>query len=193
MRYRTAAFHAALAALLPAALGAQTHGRISAEAVFGVAQRSENQLVLPTDGVQAAVRAGLPVHAGLRLLGAASWTSFGDQSRTFPTYCPLPGPCPAAQRSFPGLGVVSLAGGLQVVLPLADVQLRLSGTTGGYWLYHHPAGVADLAPGVEAGLALGLPIGSQLRILLEGRLVHVAGSAGSAASSRRFGVGVAFH
>jgi len=179
--------------LLSAPLLGQSSDRVGAEATIGVAYRSENSLLLPTDGIQAAIRATLAVHSHLRLVGAASWARFADQDRNTPSYCPLAAACAAAPAQYPGLGVVSLGAGLQPIVPLGPLQLRVTGLAGGYWLYHHPVGLAGLAPGIEGGLSLALPVGSHMHVLLQGRVVHLFGTAGSAGNSRHLGVGIAFN
>jgi hypothetical protein len=182
-----------LATLVSVPLLAQTSHRVGAEATIGVAHRSENSLLLPTDGFQAAVRATLGIDRHLQLIGAMSWTDFADQERTTPSYCPFPTTCAAAPATYPGLGVVGLGAGVQPIVPLGSLQLRVTGVAGGYWLYHHPVGLAGLAAGFEGGLGLGLPVGRQVHVLLQVRFVHLLGASGSAANSRNVGIGVAIN
>jgi hypothetical protein len=181
-----------LTSLLSTPLLAQAPGRLGVEATLGIAHRGDNSLLLATDGIQATVRAALPIHSGVRVVGSVSWTRLPELDRIQPSYCPFDIPC-AAAATFPGLGMAGLGAGLQLVLPIGPLQLRVTGMAGGHWLYDHPSGVPGLAAGTEGGLGLALPIGSQLHLLFQGRLVHLFGKAGGAANSQQIGAGLAFN
>ncbi len=71
MRTLTGGIASAVIALGPAALGTQARHLIGAEVVFGVGQRSEHPLTLPTDGVQAAGSAGSAANRRRLRLGIA--------------------------------------------------------------------------------------------------------------------------
>jgi hypothetical protein len=159
---------------------------------MGLAHRSPGPLDLAEDGFHATLRAGSPIASHLRLLAAVGWTTFPDQDRIVPVLCPAPpAACSGGAQTIPGLGMVSLNLGLQPVVPVGGLDLRPSALVGGYWLYHRAAPLPATAVGTDAGLALGLPVGPRLRILLEGRWVHLFGRGDPAGTSRRVGVGVA--
>lgn len=158
---------------------------------MGIAHRGENTLLLATEGIQATVRVGVPIHSRLMVMGGASWTRLPELDRIQPSYCPS-ATC-SAPATYPGLGVAGLGAGLQLLLPVGPLQLRVSALGGGQWLYDHPAGVPGFAAATEGGVGLGLPIGSQLHLLLQGRVVHLFGKAGGAANTQQIGAGLAFN
>lgn len=190
MRRFTQSCLVGVAVLLATPLRAQSAAHVGAELGLGLAHRTSTALLLPTDGIQASVHATFPIHKNLQLVGAGSWSRFADQELTTPFYCPDTANC-AAPR-VPGLGMAGLAAGIQPMVPLGPLQLRLNGLAGGYWLYHHPRNVAGLAAGLEGGATLALPIGTKVHFLVQGSMVHLLGEAGAAANSRHMGVGVAF-
>jgi hypothetical protein len=173
------------------ALYGQTGPHVGAEALLGVARRNPNTLNLPTDGIQGLVRVGYAVTPYLRVVGGASLTRFADQDLIVASLCPSGMTCAKGFGMIPGLGLAGLSVGLQPVLPVGPLQLRVTGLGGGYWLYHHGAALPGAATGVEGAVSLGLPIGERLRVLLEGRVVHLFGTAAAAGNSRHLGIGVA--
>ncbi len=181
-----------LLAVLPLSAAAAQTRTPSFEASFGVARRSPNQQDLSEDGLQGAVRVGVPLTPRLRVLSAITWTAFADKELITPSFCPGPlAQCSIAPRKISGVGVAALTTGLEAIVPVIGLELRPSAMVGGGWLYHHADGVPSQALGVDAGIALALPIGARERVLLEGRWVHLTGAAGSAANSRRVSVGFA--
>lgn len=192
MRSRPLRLLLAYSSLLAVPAAAQAQERPGAEVTIGVAHRGDNRLLLATDGFQASVRGMLPVRSHLRLVGAISWTRLPDLARNTPSYCPPLVAC-NIPTMYPGLGLAGLGAGVQSLIPLGPLQLRVTGLGGGHWLYHHPDGVPGLAASAEAGLSLAVPIGRQIRFLLQGRLLHLFGSAGAAANSRQLGAGVAIN
>ncbi len=181
-----------LTPLLSTPLLAQAPGPLGVEATLGIAHRGENTLLLATEGIQATVRVGVPIHPRLRVMGGASWTRLPELDRIQPSYCPSGVAC-SSPATYPGLGMAGLGAGLQLLLPVGPLQLRVSALAGGQWLYDHPAGVPGLAAGTEGGVGLALPIGSQLHLLLQGRIVHLFGKAGGAANTQQIGAGLAFN
>ena len=192
MRFLKIRFVIGFTTLLVSSLDAQTHARLGVEAVLGLAHRTPNQLDLPADGFQLGFRGIRPLTRHLRLILATSYTRFG--SHQVPSACPAGLPCAMrAPSTVPGVDLLSLTTGLQPLVPLGPLQLRVSGTGGGYWLAFHPSQLPALAPGLEAAVSLAVPVDSRLRVLLEGRLVHLLGAAGDAASHREVTCGIAMY
>lgn len=188
MRHSPKLLAVLIVVLVPVTASAQ-----SFEGVIGLAHRSANAQDLPEDGLHAALRLGYPVAPRLRLLTSIGWTRFEDQDLVVPVLCPAPPAiCNAGSARIPGLGMANLGVGLQPVLSLGGLELRPSALIGGYWLYHRGTDLPATAAGTDAGLALALPLGERARILLEGRWVHLFGSAGAVGSSRRLGIGAGF-
>jgi hypothetical protein len=191
MRRSTLSIALGLSTLLAVPALGQAADRLGVEATIGLAHRGENNLLLATDGIQASVRATLPVHHFLRMVGAATWTRLPDLDRASPSYCPAITCRPPDH--YPGLGMAGLGAGVQSVIPVGPVQLRVTGLGGGQWIYHRPDHVPALAASAEAGLGLALPIGTQIHLLLQGRVLHPFGAAGAAANSRQLGAGIAIN
>jgi len=165
---------------------------IGAEAVFGVARRSPDDVRGATEGFQLLLRAGLRLNPYLRVVGAGSLTTFPDEPGVVPL-CPSPGNGCGTDFRVPGLGLAGLAVGLQPSLPVGPLQVRLTALGGGYWLYHHGLGLPGLAPGFEGALSLALPVGQRIHVLLEGRLLRLRGDAEAAGKTRNLGAGIAIN
>jgi hypothetical protein len=175
---------------------AQTSMPLSAEAGLGIAMRSDPRAgASSTNGIQAQFRVGTGLNRYLRLVGEASFTRFPDEDLIFASVCPVGVPClPTRQgASATGLGMVSVAAGLQPRVAVGPLQLRLTTTAGGYWLYHRASGLPGLAPGVRAGLGLGFPVGVHSYVVLQASVLRLLGSAIHDANSRQLGIGFAFN
>lgn len=170
---------------------AQSSDRVSLQAGLGVAFRTESPYVAgATDGLQAAVRIGLPVRTSLRLVGELALVRYADEPLAFPALCPQPGPCLAGLRSLPGLGVTGLAGGVQSRLGRGPLQLILTATAGGYWFYHRQSSFPASALGLRGGLGLGVMIDPRLRIVMEGGGLYFPRGRARDANTRQVGFGL---
>jgi hypothetical protein len=139
-------------------------------------------------GVRVAVRGGLLIQPHLGIVGEVSLATFPDERVL--GVCPVGLPCLPAFRQVPGVGVVALAVGVQPRFHAGPLELLLTATGGGYWLYHHPSDLPTTAPGVHVALAAGLPITTRLHILLEASATHLLRSGVGEANSHHFGVGM---
>jgi hypothetical protein len=87
--------------------------------------------------------------------------------------------------------MVSLAGGIQPRVMMGPLQLRVTTTAGGYWMYRRASDLPALAPGLRAGLGLGLPSGMHSYIVLQASVLRLIGSTVHDANSRQLGLSFA--
>jgi hypothetical protein len=191
---RTIALLAVWAIAGPGTLGAQTSSNVSFQAAFGVGWRRDSPAIAgSTQGLQLAARVGWFLRPHLRLLGELSLLRYADDTRPAGVLCPSPGPCAAGLSSLPGLGVSGVAAGLQGTLGPGPLQLVVTGTGGGYWLYHRPSALPSSAVGLRGSLGLGIRIDPRVRLLLEGGCLYFPGTRAHDGTTREFGLGLVLH
>lgn len=169
----------------------QAPGVIGQALISTATRTATDQPSAATRGVRAMVRVGLLARSNFGLVGQLSLATFPDK-RT-PAVCPIGLPCLPALQQIPGLGVAGLTVGLQPRLHAGPVELLLTASGGGYWLYHHRADAPTTSPGVDGALAVALPITSRLRILLEGGATRLLLRRAGEANTRHVGLGLALH
>jgi hypothetical protein len=191
---RTVVLLAVCAIARPGTLGAQTSSGVSFQAAFSVGWRRDSPTIAgSTQGLHVAARAGWLFRPHLRLLGELGLLRYADDDLPAGILCPQPGPCSSGLSSRPGLGITGLAAGLQATLGPGPLQLVLTGTGGGYWLYHRPSALPASAVGLRGSLGLGIQIDPRVRLLLEGGGLYFPGTRAHDATTREFGLGVMLH
>jgi hypothetical protein len=170
---------------------AQERSHLSAQIGLGLAVRKEsNQVTGATDGFYAVGRVGLPLRPGLGVVSELSLTSYPDEPVAVPVLCPQPGLCSRGAFTASGFGLAGIAFGLQPRFGRGPVQVLLTATAGGYWMYRRPVAAPSTAAGFRGSLGLGLRIDPRVRVLLEGSGLYLAGHSVNAANSRQFGLGL---
>jgi hypothetical protein len=172
----------------------QQSPRLSTQAGLALARRvAPTAGASSTDGVQLLTRATRFLTRHVGLVAEGSVTRFPDETVIFAALCPRGQVCLDRRRQVPGLAMAGLAAGLQPRLGMGPLQLGVTATLGGYWLFHRASGVAGVAPGARASLGLGVPIGTRTRVVLEAGALHLLAPGTHDARVRHLGIGVAFN
>jgi hypothetical protein len=120
----------------------------------------------------------------------ASVTRYGNETFILPARCQVCLDQPGQAR---GLAMAGLAAGLQPRLSLGLLELQITTTVGGYWLFYRATPVAAVAPGARVTLGLGLPIGEHTRVLLETGALYLTAPGARDGDTRHLGIGVSFN
>jgi hypothetical protein len=123
----------------------------------------------------------------------ASVTRYGNETLIFPALCPVGQVCLDQPGQARGLAMAGLAAGLQPRLRLGLLELQITTTVGGYWLFYRATPVAAVAPGARATLGLALPIGERTRVLLEAGALYLTARGARDGNTRHLGIGVSFN
>lgn len=186
----TPAVVAVLCILQAGSAAAQESPRWFGQVTFGPASRTAAG---PTGGFHVDGRGGILLTPHLGLVAGLSVARFSDETAVISILCPQNSPCLPSLFQIRGLSIAGLSVGLQPRLHAGPLEFAVTGTAGGYWLFHRGSQLPALSPGVQGAVSLGLPIVSRLRILLEGNATHMLRPGASEANTRRLGIGVGFN